>query len=304
MLEPRRKRGARSWWRRPTRLVIMLEQDDELVFAAGAGAVPPGAEGKADVPIEGTRDRPGAAIAQRSRAVDRRWRTRTARLASGAARPRGPIPRCSFRSRFAAAPLACSSPSTTLGAAGFDRGGTSASFSGRSRPAAATAAGHRQVGRGAGRLRGATSQPPSRERRRWARELHDETLQSLAGLPRRSLIGPAGGSRGRELAGGGSPGRRREPGRGDHQPAHAHRRAAPGRTRRVRGRRGDREPGRAHHQHAQGIEIDVHLDLAWERGDEPARPHPEAREHALPPRAGIADQRRAPRRRGAESKST
>ena len=51
----------------------------------------------------------------------------------------------------------------------------------------------------------------------------------------------------------------------------------------------------------QGIEVDVHLDLAWERGERADAPHPGAREHALPPRAGVADQRRAPRRRAAAS---
>ena len=30
----------------------------------------------------------------------------------------------------------------------------------------------------------------------------------------------------------------------------------------------------------QGIAVDAHVDLAWERGEEPAAPHARAREHA------------------------
>ena len=72
------------------------------------------------------------------------------------------------------------------------------------------------------------------ERRRWARELHDETLQALAGL----RVGPVFGDARQR---GGPPQRGRDRGRerdrGDRQPARADRRAAPGRARRVRSRR-------------------------------------------------------------------
>ena len=81
------------------------------------------------------------------------------------------------------------------------------------------------------------------ERRRWARELHDETLQSLAGTTPRAVLRDARQRRRPEQ---GDRGGRGERHRGDRQPALADRRAAPGGARRVRHRGGDREPRRAH----------------------------------------------------------
>ena len=71
------------------------------------------------------------------------------------------------------------------------------------------------------------------ERSRWARELHDETLQGLAALGVLLVVGPAG--RRRRARAGGAPGDRAALDR-DREPARADHRAASGRARSARAR--------------------------------------------------------------------
>ena len=76
-------------------------------------------------------------------------------------------------------------------------------------------------------------------RARWARELHDETLQGLVGL--RMLLASARRSDSPEYVGRRRLGRARADAARDPEPAQPDRRAAPRRARRARSRRGDRD---------------------------------------------------------------
>ena len=86
-----------------------------------------------------------------------------------------------------------------------------------------------------------------RERHRWARELHDETLQELGAL--RVLLESPGGSEESQLVGRGAPARDRARRPRDSEPAGADHRAAAGRSRRSRRRRSHRGTGPAVERH-------------------------------------------------------
>ena len=157
-------------------MLIMLRDGDELVIAAGAGHVQ--IEHAARLPAGRLDRRTGAR--RRPQPPHRRRGARAADPAREAGAGPTPRRRCSSRSSTAARASACWPPSiawTATGAfsarrraaarglrgAGGDRGGHRAS---RWRPIAAAA-----------RMAAAEA-----ERHRWARELHDETLQALGGL--------------------------------------------------------------------------------------------------------------------------
>ena len=155
-------------------LVIMLEQEDELVVAAGAGELPEGVHGQR-MAIEGTVT--GRVL--RSQKPERLTDARTALTA-----------RCSCCTSTPTAalivPLAFRGRAVGVLAA-YDRIGEEGGFDrederllGAFAASAATAV---ATGKSVEEQRMRQSiEASEQERRRWARELHDETLQSLAGL--------------------------------------------------------------------------------------------------------------------------
>ena len=132
------------------------------------------------------------------------------------------------------------------------------------------------------------------ERRRWARELHDETLQGLAGLQVLLLVRRAG-RRPSDRRRGGRARRRADPG-ADRGPAHADHRAAPGGAR----------PARPRSPRSRAC------SRAWARSrastsprsstSAPQRLRSGARDDDLPVRPGGADQRRQARPRRARAR--
>ena len=155
-------------------LVIMLEQDAELVVAAGAGELPEGVNGQR-MPIEGT----VAGRVLRSQKPERLTDARSA-LTSSLARlnldaDAALIVPLAFRGRAVGVLAAYD----RIGeAAGFDREDERllGAFAASAATAVATGKSVEEQ-----RLR-QSIEASEQERRRWARELHDETLQSLAGL--------------------------------------------------------------------------------------------------------------------------
>ena len=154
-------------------LVIVLEEDEELVFAAGAGELPAVA-GKR-MPIEGTVT--GQVL--RSQRSERLTNARTALHVSqellGLEVDTALLVPLAFRGRAVGVLVAFDHLG---GEAGFDR--EDERLLGAFAASAATAV---ATGKSVEEQRLHDSIAASeQERRRWARELHDETLQSLAGL--------------------------------------------------------------------------------------------------------------------------
>ena len=216
-------------------LVIMLEEDGELVVAATAGDISADTVGTripsegtiaGDVLRTGTPVRLSADVASRLRATLRDALEASTELV---------VP-LQFRGRAWGV------------LAAFDRLGPDPEFDAederlmQSFAASAATAVATAKGVAEDRLRHSIRAAEA-ERSRWARELHDETLQSLAAL--RVLLSSAlrqGESRGHRERGA----RRRGADQlRDREPAVDHRRAAPGRPRRARPRARRREPPRA-----------------------------------------------------------
>ena len=155
-------------------LVIMLEEDEELVFAAGAGAVPPGAEGKR-MPIEGTVTGQVLRSQRSERVTDARSALHVSQELLGLEADTALLVPLAFRGRPVGVLIAFDHLG---GAAGFDREDERllGAFAASAATAVATGKSVEEQ-----RLRENIA-ASEQERRRWARELHDETLQSLAGL--------------------------------------------------------------------------------------------------------------------------
>ena len=156
-------------------LVILLREGSDLVVAASAG-VTARATG-VRVPVEGIDDGPGARVAHACSGSPTSARTCASRPRSSASPTRRR--RCSRRSSTAGAGSACSPRSIAAPTAtGFteDDETTLRAFaaSGATAVALAQTVQHE-------RLRHSLDAAEA-ERRRWARELHDETLQGLGGL--------------------------------------------------------------------------------------------------------------------------
>ena len=244
-------------------LVIVLEQDEELVFAAGAGALPLGAEGKR-MPIEGTVTGQVLRSQRSERLTDARTALHVSQELLGLEADTALLVPLAFHGRAVGVLVAFDHLG---GEAGFDREDERllGAFAASAATAVATGKSVEEQ-----RLRENIA-ASEQERRRWARELHDETLQSLAGL----RVGLSAARRGTEeelraaveaavenLAEEITSLRTlivelRPAALDDYGAAAAIESLA------------ERTAAR------QGIEIDVHLDLGWERGDEPARHTPE-----------------------------
>jgi len=244
-------------------LVIMLKQDDELVFVAAAGELPAGIHGQR-LPIEGTVTGQVLRSQRSERLIDARDLLSSSQRLLGLEADTALLVPLAFRGR-------------SVGVlAAFDHLGDEAGFDdederllGAFAASAATAvATGKSVEEGRLRENIAASE---QERRRWARELHDETLQSLAGL-RVGLSAALRGSEQELRAAVGSavenvveeianlrtlivelrPAALDEYGVAAAIDSLAQRTAA-----------------------RQGIAVDTQVDLAWERGDEVARHTPE-----------------------------
>ena len=165
-------------------LVIMLEQEDHLVVAAGAGELPQGVHGQR-MAIEGT-------------VTGRVLRSQTSQRLTDARSALSSSLKLLHLEADAAliVPLAFRGRSVGVLAA-YDRIGEEAGFDreherllGAFAASAATAV---ATGKSVEEQRMRQSiEASEQERRRWARELHDETLQSLAGL----RVGLSGAMRG------------------------------------------------------------------------------------------------------------
>jgi signal transduction histidine kinase len=243
-------------------LVILLEEGDQLVFAAGAGELPAGAHGQ-HMPIEGTVS--GEVLrSQRSQRLADASVLHISMAVLGLQADSALLVPLAFRGRSVGVLVA------------FDRTGKEAAFDvederllGAFAASAATAV---ATGKSieAQQLR-QSIEASEQERRRWARELHDETLQSLAGL----RVGLSSALRGNEQelrAAVGStvenvreeianlrslivelrPAALDEYGAGAAIESLAERTAA-----------------------RQGIAVEAHVDMAWERGEQPSRHTPE-----------------------------
>ena len=157
--------------RRPTRCSSGSSTAAMLRLAAHAGNATPAAD--AEIPFDGL-DRGRRAAQRQADARRRRLDGSMVDPARSASRARGA--RCSCRSSSAGAASACSPPSTTLGqVATFSDDDERAlrSFAASAATAVATARGVE-----AQRVRDSIGAAEA-ERRRWARDLHDETLQGL-----------------------------------------------------------------------------------------------------------------------------
>ena len=154
--------------------------------------------------------------------------------------------------------------------------------------------GHRGVGRGTS-ARASALAAAEHERGRWARELHDETLQE----PRRPAPRAFGGTRAAEGDPTGLDGRVGQAvdqlDERDRQAASADHRPAPRRA----GRAGAEAAIESLAERAtpHGLEVDVSIDLAYERAGDTA-PDAGLEIADVPHRPGGADQRAQARRRG------
>ena len=244
-------------------LVILLEQDEHLVLAAGAGALPAGAGGK-QMPIEGTVTGQVLRSQRSERFSDARSALHISQELLGLEADTALLVPLAFHGRSVGVLAAFDH----LGEeAGFDREDERllGAFAASAATAVATGKSVEEQ-----RLR-ESIEASEQERRRWARELHDETLQSLAGL----RVGLSAARRGTEeelraaveaavenlaeeitslrtLIVELRPAALDEYGAGAAIESLAERTAT-----------------------RQGIDVDVHLDLAWERGDQPTRHTPE-----------------------------
>ena len=134
------------------------------------------------------------------------------------------------------------------------------------------------------------------ERRRWARELHDETLQGLGGL--RVLLSSALRRDDLEQAQSGDARGGRAHRAGDREPARDHHRAAPGGAGRAGAARPRSRPCSTATASRAGSRSTPSSTLpglsTWRRA-----PRRRSRDHRLPPRAGGAHERRQARARRA-----
>jgi len=241
-------------------LVIMLEQEDHLIVAAGAGELPDGVHGQR-MAIEGTVT--GRVL--RSQTPERLTDARSALSSS--------LGLLHLEADAALiVPLAFRGRSVGVLAA-YDRiGGEEAGFDreherllGAFAASAATAV---ATGKSVEEQRMRQSiEASEQERRRWARELHDETLQSLAGL----RVGLSGAMRGsdddlRTAVGTAVESITEEIANlraliVELRPAALDEYGAAAAIESLAERTAARE----------GLPVETHVDLAFERGDEPAR---------------------------------
>ena len=155
-------------------LVIVLEQDDELVFTAAAGELPAGIHGQR-MPIEGTVTGRVLRSQRSERLIDAREVLSSSQGLLGLEADTALLVPLAFRGR-------------SVGVlAAFDHLGDPAGFDDEDERLlgafAASAATAVATGKSVEEQRLRENIAASeQERRRWARELHDETLQSLAGL--------------------------------------------------------------------------------------------------------------------------
>ena len=165
-------------------LVIMLEQEDQLVVAAAAGELPEGVHGQR-MAIEGTVTGRVLRSQKPERLTDARSALTSSQLLLHLDADAALIVPLAFRGRAVGV------------LAAYDRIGEDAGFDrederllGAFAASAATAV---ATGKSVEEQRMRQSiEASEQERRRWARELHDETLQSLAGL----RVGLSGAKRG------------------------------------------------------------------------------------------------------------
>jgi len=240
-------------------LVIVLEQEGELVFVAGAGELPSGVHGQR-MPIEGTVTGRVLRSRRSERLVDARSVLSSSQWLLGLEADTALLVPLAFRGR-------------SVGVlAAFDHLGHEATFDDEDERLlsafAASAATAVATGKSVEEQRLRQSiEASEQERRRWARELHDETLQSLAGL----RVGLSSGLRGsdedlrtavqaavesvaeeitnlRTLIVELRPAALDEYGAGAAIESLAERTAA-----------------------REGISVEAHVDMAWERGEEPQR---------------------------------
>ena len=244
-------------------LVIMLEQEDQLVFVAGAGELPAGAEGKR-MPVEGTVTGQVLRSQRSERLTDARSALHISQELLGLEADTALLVPLAFRGRSVGVLAAFDH----LGdAAGFDREDERllGAFAASAATAVATGKSVEEQ-----RLR-ESIEASEQERRRWARELHDETLQSLAGLrvglsaarrgsgeQLRAAVDAAVGNLAEEITNLRTLIVELRPAALDEYGAAAAIESLAERT-----------------SARQGIPIDVHADMAWERGEEAARHTPE-----------------------------
>jgi len=244
-------------------LVIVLERDGELAFTAAAGELPAGLHGQR-MPIEGTVTGQVLRSQRSQRLVDARSVMTSSQGLLGLEADTALLVPLAFRGRAVGV------------LAAFDHLGDGAGFDDEDERLlgafAASAATAVATGKSLEEQRLRENIAASeQERRRWARELHDETLQSLAGL----RVGLSAALRGSE-----------------QQLRAAVESAVENVVEEIANLRtlivelrpaaldefgvaaaieslGERTAAR------QGIAVDVNVDLDWERGDAPARHTPE-----------------------------
>ena len=138
------------------------------------------------------------------------------------------------------------------------------------------------------------------ERRRWARELHDETLQELGALKVR-LEGARQSERPEAIVGRRRPGDRADPALDQRAPGADHG-AAPGGARRAGDRTGAGRADQAHRRHLRARHRGADRPRV-RAGAQPGTARAGARERHLPDRPGVAHERDQARRGGARRDS-